>query len=314
MNTRTLLLACTAAALTLAGLPAPVSADPLLSVPAAASPTSDTPAVAAVKLFLAARSAGHYDAAYALLSARSQQNIPKAQFAAGDPSPFGNDHSQPATLLGVGNLFVDTHNTSGYTFVVTGPDPADPTVVLVQASRASMPTVTLRLLTVTDPFAHVPCLDVVGSLERTDPKNFASARQRAERDTSMSNLKQLALGIIQYVQGHDERMPDADKWVDEILPYVKMEAIFHDPVAPAGEKWSYAYNRTLSHQSLAQFDTPAQTVMLFESSKGVKNASDTGQSVPVPGRHLGGTDYAQADGHVKWERDGAKLSYRLDGK
>ncbi len=54
--------------------------------------------------------------------------------------------------------------------------------------------------------------------------------------------------------------------------------------------------------------------LLFESTAGVKNAADTGDSVPMPGRHNGGTDYALADGHVKWEADGAKPSFLLTGK
>ena len=314
MNTQTSLLACALAGLLPVLLPASVYAAPLPAASPPASAAADTPAVAVVRQFLAARSAGRYDAAYALLSASSQQIIPKAQFAAGNASPFGSDRAMPLILLGIGNLFVDTYNIKGYMFTVIGPDPAKPAVVLVRADRAAVPAMTLRLLTVTDPAAHAPRLDMIGSLERTAPKEFASARERAKRDISVSNLKQLALGIIQYTQDHDEIMPDADKWCDEILPYVKTEAIFRDPSAPAGEKWSYAYNRALSHVSLYQIVAPAQAVMLFESTAGVKNASDTGQSVPVPGRHLGGTDYAQADGHVKWERDGTKLSYRLDGK
>ncbi len=314
MNTRSYFVTCALAGLSLALLPAFAGADPSPAASPSAPAVADTPAVAVVRQFFADRSAGRYDAAYALLSASSQQSIPKTQFAAGDPSPFGNDHTLPPTLLGIGNLFVDTHNTSGDTFTVIDPDPADPAVVLVRASRAAAPAVTLHLLTVTDPVSHAPRLDIIGSLERTAPKEFVSARESAREAASQSNLRQLALGITQYTQDHDERMPDADKWVDEIMPYVKSEAIFYDPSAPAGEKWSYAYNRTLSHQSLAALEDPAQTAMLFESTAGVKNASDTGQSVPRPGRHLGGTDYAQADGHVKWLPDGTKLSYRLDGK
>ena len=313
MNTRSILLGCTVLFGGIFGGLAPVLAAPP-AAPPAASPPADTPAVTVVREFLADRAAGKYDAAYALLSASSQQSISKTQFTAGDPSPFGNDHTQPATLMGVGSLFVDTHNTSGYTFTVVGPDIADPGVALVQAGRAGMPAVALRLLTVTDPLTHAPRLDVFGSLERTAPNAFASARAAAQEVASQSNLKQIALGIIQYAQDHDKRLPDAANWVDEIMPYFKTEAIFHDPSAPAGEHWSYAYNRALSHQPLAALDSPVQTVLLFESNLGVKNASDTGQSVPVPGRHRGGIDFAQADGHVRWVPDGTKLSYRLDGK
>ena len=316
MNTRTSLLACMVAVLALAGLPAPVLADP----PAATSPAADTPAVTVVKQFLADRAAGKYDAMYALLSADTRQTNSLQSFEQGDPTAAHDFRDWPAPAFGLLVLFLDTHNTLSYTFTVAGPDPADPSAVLVRATPPAPSTpvvvspITLRLLTVADPAVHAPRLDFLGAVQRAAPERFTKERDNARQVVSLSNLKQLALGIIQYTQDHDEKMPDAAIWVDEIMPYVKAEELFHDPSAPAGEKWSYAYNLALSHKSLAQFDAPAQTVMLFESTKGVKNASDTGQSVPVPGRHKGGTDYALADGHAKWFPDGTKLSFKLSDK
>ena len=98
------------------------------------------------------------------------------------------------------------------------------------------------------------------------------------------------------------------------MPYVKDKSFFHDPSAPASQAYSYAYNRNLSHQGLAVVMYPSSLVVLFESTKGVKNASDIGESVPHPGRHEGGTDYAYADGSAKWVPDGKKQSYKLEVK
>lgn len=325
MNTQFALLFCTLAGFSLAVTPAFAAPPPAVADTPPA--VADTPAVAVVREFLADRTAGKYDAAYALLSPDSRQTNSLQSFEQGDPTAAHDFRDWPAPAFGLLVLFLDTHNTLSYTFTVAGPDPADPSAVLVRAtppatsaSTAAVPPMTvgspviLRLLTVADLAAHAPRLDFLGAVQRAAPEQFTKARDNAQRAVSQSNLKQLALGITQYVQDHDERMPGADKWVDEIMPYVKTEAIFRDPSAPAGEKWSYAYNSALSHRSLAQFDAPAQTVMLFESTKGVKNASDTGQSVPVPGRHQGGTDYALADGHAKWFPDGTKLSFKLTGK
>lgn len=318
MNTRFLLFGCTVLFSGIAAGLAPVFAAPPPAVPSSAAPlpvaplpAADTPAVAVVREFLADRAAGKYGDAYGLLSAEAQTLVPQAAFAAGDPPPQKEVARLPASILGIGALLADTHNTLGYTFTVVGPDSAVPGAVLVRV--APVGTV-VSLLTVTDPATHTPRIDLMGSFEHASPKEFAHARANAQRSSSLSNLKQLSLGILQYNQDNDERMPDAAKWVDEIWPYVKSQAVFHDPSAPADEPFNYAYNRALSRKTLAQFDAPAQTVMLFESTKGVKNASDTGQSVPVPGRHQGGTDYAFADGHVKWVPDGTKLSYQLNGK
>ena len=311
MNTQFVFLAGTLAALALV---MPAFAAPL----SAASQQADTPAVAVVREFLADRNAGKYDAAYALLSADLRQQIPEGSFAAGNPpSPF-EAHNWLASTFGLFVLWLDTHNTLNYTFTLIGPDPANPGIVLIRAAPPAgnngLSTATLRLQTVTDSTAHASRIDIFSSLKRSAPRRFGTARDHAERTASQSNLKQLALGVILYGQDHNEKMPDAADWVDEILPYVKTEAIFRDPSAPVGEKWSYAFNSTLSHQPIAALDYPAHTVLLFESSLGVKNASDTGQSVPVPGRHLGGTDYATADGHVQWFPDGTVFSYRLNGK
>ena len=306
MNLRAFLPAL--AGLALALLPALVHAGP----PPVQS-AADTPAVAVVRQFLADRTAGKYAAAYGLLSAGSKQGITAAQFAAGGP-PSAEDKTMPPALFDVTSLFFDARNTSGCTFAVIGPDPPNPHLVRVNAARPALPPLTLRLLTVVDPDTHMLRLDILGSLQLTAPKETALMRQSAARAVSQSNLKQMALGILQYAQDNNEAMPDASKWVDEILPYVKTLSVFHDPSAPAGKVWGYAYNRTLNRRSLSALDAPASTVLLFESTAGVKNASDTGQSVPRPGRHLGGTDYAFADGHVKWYPNGTKLSFRLDGK
>ncbi len=66
---------------------------------------------------------------------------------------------------------------------------------------------------------------------------------------------------------------------------------------------------------LPDLESPAATVLLFESTDGKKNASDRGESLPSPGRHNGGTDYALADGYVKWVSDTApKPSFLITGK
>ena len=297
---------------------APLCACLLLLVQAAPAFAADTPAVAAVREFLADRAAGRNAESYALLSAGSRKRLsPRAWAVGSSPSP-NESRKLPAPLLGLNALFGDPNNTLGYTFTVIGPAPEDPDVVLVRAvlgtGGGGMSTVTLRLLTIPDPAARATRVDLIGSLKPHEPREFPQMSESARRALSQSNLKRLSVYIAEYEQDSDERLPDADKWVDELMPYVKDKALFRDPSSPLGLTYSYAYNRALSHKSLAQFESPATTVLLFESAKAVKNASDTGQSVPRPGRHEGGTDYAFADGHVRWLKDGTNPSYRLSGK
>jgi len=69
---------------------------------------------------------------------------------------------------------------------------------------------------------------------------FAKAREKARQSSCMSNLKQIGLGLIQYIQDYDETTPAAWyvsnanvtgswKWADAISPYVKSTQVFQCP-------------------------------------------------------------------------------------
>jgi len=75
---------------------------------------------------------------------------------------------------------------------------------------------------------------------------FARARENARRSSCQSNMKQIGLGLLQYIQDYDETMPFAYQnvdtyenppsspwtgyvWNDMIFPYVKSEQIFNCP-------------------------------------------------------------------------------------
>jgi prepilin-type N-terminal cleavage/methylation domain-containing protein/prepilin-type processing-associated H-X9-DG protein len=64
---------------------------------------------------------------------------------------------------------------------------------------------------------------------------FAKVREKARETSCASNLKQLALGFLQYNQDYDERFPigwDGDKptsWPQEVAPYIKSDKVFACP-------------------------------------------------------------------------------------
>ena len=309
MTRRMLCFAWMVAGLALAA-PLPSSAD---TSPAASVQAAGTPSAALVRQYLDARAAGQATHAYALLSSLSQAGLPLHQVP-----KLIKEVLNPAFQFQEGELpmialFADFHDTFHFKFRVLGASRDDPSVVLVRASQVgtASPTVTiLKIVTAADPIAGgARRIDGV----RTTPIFFPDGPVFSQRVASQLNLKQIALGIIQYAR-HNNTLPDAANWVDEIMPYMRSEAVFHDPSAPESQKWSYAYNSTLSHQPLSKLNNPADTVMLFESTTGTKNASDGGQSVPHPGRHIDATDYAFADGHVDWFQDETKLSYLLNGR
>jgi prepilin-type N-terminal cleavage/methylation domain-containing protein/prepilin-type processing-associated H-X9-DG protein len=66
---------------------------------------------------------------------------------------------------------------------------------------------------------------------------FARARENARRASCQSNLKQIGLGLMQYLQDYDEAMPFAPTgpgngghdWTVDVMPYLKSQEIFNCP-------------------------------------------------------------------------------------
>ncbi len=76
---------------------------------------------------------------------------------------------------------------------------------------------------------------------------FGRARENARRSSCQSNMKQIGLGVMQYVQDYDERYPQAYfyknnagdtqgyvHWSGSTRPYLKSEQIFVCPSDPLG--------------------------------------------------------------------------------
>lgn len=63
---------------------------------------------------------------------------------------------------------------------------------------------------------------------------FARARENARRTSCLSNLKQIGLGMMMYVQDYDETYPNANNpYLPERLdPYIKSEQLFMCPSSP----------------------------------------------------------------------------------
>ena len=125
---------------------------------------------------------------------------------------------------------------------------------------------------------------------------FARARENARRTSCQSNLKQMGIGIIQYVQDYDEYYPLArayvagppqwtNTWYNADAPYVKNNQIFSCPSDPnsavsAGTFWmgstplfhvSYGYSKVLGGNgsytvpvAASAVNFPSTTVMVVD--------------------------------------------------
>lgn len=138
---------------------------------------------------------------------------------------------------------------------------------------------------------------------------FASAREKARQATCASNLKQLGLAVIQYVQDYDEFYPQGDiyvtdssgtacmtqleseypsyllfndvfnyspqpMWMGYIYPYVKSTGVYYCPDGPSVIDGSYWANRPASET----FGYAVNTNVLEQSLWQNMNANCTGPS------------------------------------
>jgi len=150
-------------------------------------------------------------------------------------------------------------------------------------------------------------VDMAATYDRMPEKLRKALQPMAQRSSEkvrqancLSNLKQLTLGAMMYAQHHDEKLPDADKWMDQLLPYLKNEAIYRCPAALDLE-YGYAMNSALSGMAIEDITSPAWTVIFFDSDVGTRNAAGGSDAVCDPPRHNGGNNYAYADGHCRLE-------------
>jgi len=139
---------------------------------------------------------------------------------------------------------------------------------------------------------------------------FARARENARRSSCMSNVKQIALGAMMYVQDYDEKyMPqweDRDGsggynpnginatgrdqgWAMLLQPYVKSTQVFNCPsqtvwgenatIGNAGysDYWvNTAISASQSGISMAALDAPANTVLMGDGGSGSAGSGLTG--------------------------------------
>jgi prepilin-type N-terminal cleavage/methylation domain-containing protein/prepilin-type processing-associated H-X9-DG protein len=146
---------------------------------------------------------------------------------------------------------------------------------------------------------------------------FARARENARRSSCQSNLKEIGLAIQQYLQDYDEKyVPDSTAastpmtFADQLQPYIKSRQIFVCPSATDADMQKYPDLTTGPYKSAYGYNYTGFTdaSLLGINMSGVPVTSKTvimadSNTIPLISgtpRHLDGTNFAYADGHVKW--------------
>ncbi len=96
------------------------------------------------------------------------------------------------------------------------------------------------------------------------PSDLLTETETAPDQSSLSNLKQIGLAMMQYVQDNDEKLPpmkSAAVTKKALFPYVKSDAVFQQPQTHE----PYLPNTSLSGHSLASFQNPATMVVYYEA-------------------------------------------------
>jgi prepilin-type N-terminal cleavage/methylation domain-containing protein/prepilin-type processing-associated H-X9-DG protein len=154
---------------------------------------------------------------------------------------------------------------------------------------------------------------------------FARARDNARRANCQSNLKQIGLALMQYVQDYDERLPNRGVGNIDVQVrfqrYVKNRQIFicasqKTIVSAAGIESPFDANINISYgYNFEQADTKypphiayiqfADRLCLISEQRGSVDrvalpGALTDQRFWLDFRHFDGVNLLFADGHVKW--------------
>jgi prepilin-type N-terminal cleavage/methylation domain-containing protein/prepilin-type processing-associated H-X9-DG protein len=142
---------------------------------------------------------------------------------------------------------------------------------------------------------------------------FARARAKAQQASCLSNVKQITLGHLMYVQDYDERFVNyriqgtSTYWDDKIYAYIKNPDVFVCPSRPLDGSVTYGYPSYMWNARLGDFGKPAESVMLHDSMNQYSYNPTTSY-----GDTYDGYIYYLSDDHVPPHLDGLNLSF-VDG-
>ncbi len=155
---------------------------------------------------------------------------------------------------------------------------------------------------------------------------FARAREKARQASCLSNVKEIALAALMYLEDYDGIMPPTvgshdhyysnggKWWYDRVMPYIKNNQVLLCP-SETGRGWTmtgwyachYAINYWAANQLLIDVKYPAGMVMLLDTQSARNYFKGTVQPTDWaawPGktaaRHNGGLNIGFMDGHGKW--------------
>ena len=127
---------------------------------------------------------------------------------------------------------------------------------------------------------------------------LAKAKQKATSINCMNNVKQLNLGFMMYATDHKDVFPSGATWCDTLMPYINNQNTFRCPQGKPGQRSHYAFNSHLAGHNTKDIQSPAETVLVFETDGGW-NVAGGRELLPAQPRHNGVYVIGFADGHAE---------------
>jgi hypothetical protein len=118
---------------------------------------------------------------------------------------------------------------------------------------------------------------------------------------SLSNVKQHALALAMYSTDFDDRLPEAEGWIDLSMPYSKNEDVYVDPLLvdrKPGES-GYAFFLPMSGVDSMKVEAPDKMPMTFQSSDLSRNANGYLDLLPNRLQKRRGNIVSFIDAHAK---------------
>lgn len=117
---------------------------------------------------------------------------------------------------------------------------------------------------------------------------FGQAKLAAQKTASLTNMKQIALGALQYAEENQEHLPAKEIWCDRLGSYVD-ESAWNAPVVgavkPGEPRYDYAMLDTVGGRDMDSFQNPDLDILFFESGFSKKNQFGKFELLPDPPRY-----------------------------
>ncbi len=130
------------------------------------------------------------------------------------------------------------------------------------------------------------------------PPLYAKDHLKAQQVICLARLHDLARALRIYLSDYEGAYPPASSWCNAAKPYLGSATTFACPSVPE-LACGFAANSRLAVLGRPDLSAGPTVVTIFESDRGW-DAYGWQETLPIRPRHLGGDNYAFADGHVEW--------------